>query len=259
MKYFILTLLTLISGFAHAEVTPVGAGLVIAPTKLIFKSGEAKSQTLTLINNGDKKATYRITPIYKTLNPDGSFSEIPMEEADNALGSLLRFSPRQVTIDPDSSQKVRVMLRSTSRFKEKEFSARLLFRAIPEIEESTAESDIEKDKLGFKLTALYGISLPVLYWPEGSSSSSSYENISHNTTKDKLNISFDLMREGTRSSYQNISISWKNPDGKVIPLQKINDIAIYYPQTKRIMEIEVDKGLTNTAGTPVIELENTEL
>ncbi len=250
----------LVSSFSHAGIVPVGAGLVIAPTKLIFKSGESKSQTLTLINNGSKKATYRITSIYKILNKDGSFSEIPMDQAENPLGKLLRFSPRQVTIDPDKSQKVRVMLRSTSRFKEKEFSARLLFRAIPELEESTAEvEDTDKDKLGFKLTALYGISLPVLYWPEETSSSVSYTNASHKTTKDKLNISFDLIREGTRSSYQHIRISWKNPDGKIIFLQKISDIALYYPQTERTVTLEIDKNLVNTAGNPVIELESIDL
>ena len=260
MKYPFLSLLILVSNFSLAEVVPVGAGLVIAPTKLIFKSGETKSQTLTLINNGSKKATYRITSIYKTLNKDGSFSDLPEDKVENPLGKSLRFSPRQVTIDPGKSQKVRVMLRSTSRFTEKEFSARLLFRAIPEIEESTAElEDADKNKLGFKLTALYGISLPVLYWPEETSSSASYTNISHKIVDDKLNISFDLVREGTRSSYQHINISWKNPNGKIIFLQKISDIALYYPQTERTVDLDIDKSLVNAAGNPVIELDPVDL
>lgn len=256
MKYFFLSFLMLMSGFTHAGLNTVGGGLIVAPTRLIFKSGEAKSQVLNLINNGNKEATYRITAIYKTLNSDGSFSEIPVENVENPLGKMLRFSPRQVTIAPNKTQTVRVMLRSTSRFTGKEFAARLLFRAIPDTKESTAAQEAKESKeIGFNLTALYGVSIPVLYWPEGTSSSVSYSNTTHKITQDKLNISFDLMREGTKSSYQTISISWKNPDGKVIFLQKINNTAIYYPQTKRTISIEADKKLVNKAGKPIIELE----
>jgi P pilus assembly chaperone PapD len=262
MKYIYLSFLLLLSGAVHAAaggINSVGSGLIIAPTKLIFKPGEAKSQVLTLINGGDEEATFRITSIYKKLNTDGSFSEIPVKEAENPLGNFLRFSPRQVTIAAGKSQTVRVMLRSASRFKEKEFAGRLLFRAIPDIKESTVTSDSESKEAGFILTALYGVSIPVLYWPEGVTASTTYTNLTKEIVGNKVNISLDLIREGTKSSYQDISVSWKNPDGKIIFLSALKGAAVYYPQTQRQITIESDATLINKAGQPMIELTDVAL
>ena len=258
-NYLSLLLLALISNLTHAAVSVIGGGLVIAPTKVIFKQGESKSQTLNLINRGDNPTTYRILSIYKKSNPDGSFTEIPAEQAENSLGNLLRFSPRQVTVLPGKTQKVRVMLRSTARLKEKEFAGRLLFRAIPDIEETTAISESEEKKAGFNLTALYGVSVPILYWPKETNISIAYKNLKHETLDNKVKINFDLIREGNKSSYQDIKLSWKNPDGQVVFLKEIKNMAVYYPQTLRKITLESDVNLINTAGQPIIELSEVKL
>lgn len=257
--YLALLLLTIFPILTHAGVSVIGSGLVIAPTKVIFKQGESKSQTLSLINRGNQPTTYRILSIYKKSNPDGTFTEIPNDQADNSLGNLLRFSPRQVTVLPGKTQKVRVMLRSTARLKDKEFSGRLLFRAIPDVKETTVILESEEKKAGFNLTALFGVSIPILYWPENTNASTTYTNLKNEIIGNKVKISFDLIREGNKTSYQDIKISWKNPDGQLILLQEIKNMAIYYPQTQRKIAIESKVNLINNAGQPIIELLEVEL
>ncbi len=258
-NYLPLLLLALIPNLTQAAVSVIGGGLVIAPTKVIFKQGESKSQTLNLINRGDKPTTYRILSIYKQSNQDGSFTEIPTDQAENSLGNLLRFSPRQVTVLPGKTQKVRVMLRSTARLKDKEFAGRLLFRAIPDIEETTVISESEEKKAGFNLTALYGVSIPVLYWPEQTNASVVYKNLKNEILDNKVKISFDLIRSGNKSSYQDIKLSWKNPNGQIILLKEIKNMAVYFPQTQRKISVEAGLNLINKAGQPIIELSEVKL
>ncbi len=253
-RNLLLFILGLLSNLVNAEVNVVGGGLIVSPTKVIFKQGEPKSQKLLLINRGDKPATYRITSVYKVLNADGSYSEIPFEQADNPLGNLLRFSPRQVTVLPGKPQHVRVMLRSTARLKDKEFAGRLLFRAIPDAEESTITLDAAEKKAGFNLTALFGISVPILYWPEETVASVTYKNLTKKTVNNKMKISFDLIRVGNKSSYMDIKVSWKNPDGNLIFLKDIKNAAVYYPQTQRKITLESDLDLINKAGQPIVTL-----
>lgn len=253
-KTYVFIFLWIISTALHAAGV-VGSGLMVAPTKLVFKEGKSTSASLTLINNGKEAATYRIRSIYKKMNTNGSFTEIDIKDAQNALGRKLRFSPRQVTIQPGQSQKVRVTLRSTGVLKGQEFSTRMLFTATPLVEEKPSEDKPQdKDKFSIKLTALFGVSIPVLYWPEGIQSKVTYNNVSSEMIENTLNVSFDMQLIGNKSSYQNVEVRWQNPDGQTVEVGSVKGLYMYYPQTERHVTLKFTNPSIDPKGTALVTL-----
>lgn len=253
-KIYVFIFLWIVSTSLHAAGI-VGSGLMVAPTKLIFKEGEATSSSLTLINKGKKPATYRIRAIYKKMDTNGSFTEIDAKNAQNSLARKLRFSPRQVTIQPGQSQKVRVTLRSTGVLKGQEYSTRMLFTAIPLVEEKPSkEVPQDKNKFSIKLTALFGVSIPVLYWPEGIQSKVTYNNVRSKIIDDTLKVSFDMQLIGNKSSYQNVDIRWQNPDGKILDVGSVKGLYFYYPQTERHVTLTFKETSLNPKGKVLVSM-----
>lgn len=250
---FIFIFLWIFSTSLYAGV--VGSGLMVAPTKLVFKEGESTSASLTLVNNGKEPATYRIRSIYKKMNTDGTFAEVDKKEAQNALGRKLRFSPRQVTIQPGRSQKVRVTLRSTGVLKGQEFSTRLLFTATPVLEgKPSSTSQSEEGKFSLKLTALFGISIPVLYWPENTHAEVTHSHTRSEFVDNMLHVSFDMQLNGNRSSYQNIDVQWQNPNGDIIEVGSVKGLYLYYPQTERHVTLKFKNPSVDPAGKAIVTL-----
>ena len=87
------------------------AELMLYPTRIVF-AGNQRAAQLELINNGSERATYRISLVNRRMSETGAFTEIDTPlPGEQFAEDLLRYSPRQVTLEPGTGQAVRIMVR----------------------------------------------------------------------------------------------------------------------------------------------------
>ena len=149
---------------APADLPGIG-DLLVAPTRIVFE-GRTRAAELTLLNIGKQTATYRISFTHLRMGETGDLKEIEKAEpGDQFADDLVRYSPRQVTLDPNVAQTIRLQVRKPEGLADGEYRSHLLFRAVPP-ESSQPETSVEvaEKKTGYsiRLTPIYGVSIPVI-------------------------------------------------------------------------------------------------
>ena len=87
------------------------ADLSLFPTRLVLEKNQRAAQ-VELMNSGTEPETYRIRLVNRRMGENGEFIAIEAPgPGEQFADSLLRYSPRQVTIAPGTSQTVRLLLR----------------------------------------------------------------------------------------------------------------------------------------------------
>ena len=105
--------------------TAVRADLQVFPTRLVM-SDQKRVVNLSLRHLGDKPGTYRVSAIFFRMKENGSMDPVnDPTEAERSLVKHLKFSPRQITISPNSEQVIRVMFSGPGKLVEGDHRAHL--------------------------------------------------------------------------------------------------------------------------------------
>ena len=105
--------------------------LGVSPTRVVL-AGRTRSAEIVLLNRGTQPATYRISVVNMRMTETGRFETIEQTESDQMFADkLIRYAPRQVTLDPGATQTVRVMVRKPRDLPPGEYRSHLYFRAVP--------------------------------------------------------------------------------------------------------------------------------
>jgi len=234
--------LALSSGSLHA-----GAGLLVAPTRVVFE-GSQRSATLTLVNTGEKAATYRISFIEMQMTESGQIFEIEATEAGETYASqLVRYSPRQVTLEPHTPQVVRLKLRKPGDLIAGEYRSHLLFRTIPSVESSlTPEkpSESESSSREIELRPLFGVAVPMIVRHGSTSADAQLTNLSllnGLSSTDISKLSVKISRSGNRSVYGNIDVIYTGSDGVEHLIGEVDGVAVYTPTPVRQIDIRLNQ------------------
>lgn len=134
--------------------------LLVAPTRVVF-SGRDRSAELILKNQGTTPTTYRLSLFDLDIADDGSVT--PTENYAMSAAEYIRFSPRQVTLEPGAMQKVKLLLRKPMDLAAGEYRSHLKFSALPN---KAMGEDVEAQQvaegISVKLIPLIGLSIPVI-------------------------------------------------------------------------------------------------
>ena len=162
-KFILFLVFILITENSYGQnITAVGGGLLVAPTKVVFE-GNKSTQELVLRNRGADVATYRISVVNREKNPEtGRMEDIELSGYENGYADqMIRYSPRTVVLRPGEVQTIRVALKKPDDLPNGEYRTRMVFQAVPppldiekQVEENTEEVKLE-------LRAVYGISIPI--------------------------------------------------------------------------------------------------
>src|SRR5690606_15907462 len=143
----------------------VRADLMLYPTRIVLEQDRRAAQ-VELINNGDESATYRIRLVNRRMSESGEMLEIDTPQpGERFADSLLRYSPRQVTLPPGASQTIRMMADLPEQLATGEYRSHLQFDRLPP---PSGASSIETAltlgdrQIGVRLTPLIGASIPVI-------------------------------------------------------------------------------------------------
>jgi hypothetical protein len=235
-------------------VQPAHADLMLHPTRIVFEKNQRAAQ-IELINNGSKPASYRISLVNRRMTEVGQFEPADTAAPDERFADeMLRFSPRQVTLEPGTSQTVRVMLRKPAGLADGEYRSHLQFDKLADVEGSASiENQGKADKgIGIVLNALVGASVPVIVRHGTTSATVSLSGLA--LKKDEAQhplLSLQFEREGSSSVYGDLSVTFTPRGGKPQTLAKMGGIAVYTPNRvrKASLALDVPAGVALAHGT----------
>jgi hypothetical protein len=236
------------------------ADLSIFPTRIVLEKNQRSAQ-VELMNNGTEPVSYRINLVNRRMGENGELMEID-QAIDGELFAepLLRFSPRQVQIQPGSSQIVRILVRKPSDLLVGEYRSHLQFDRLPQAGgASSIESSQKTDgqEIGVVITALVGASIPVILRHGDTAVSVSLSNLkmASNGTGDATppapELMFTMNRSGTRSVYGDLVVTFTARNGATVELAKMGGVAVYVPNAFRRVRLPLalPKGVDTTGGT----------
>ena len=240
-------LLLLLSCSAQAE-------LMLHPTRIVFDKNTRAAQ-VELINNGTKPASYRITLVNRRMTDAGQFEPADtLREGERFADGMLRYSPRQVTLQPGTAQTVRIMLRKPADLAEGEYRSHLLFDKLPDAEGSTSIENRGADggQIGVMMNALVGASMPVIvrHGSVGATVSLAGLALQKDAAKHPLLV-MRFEREGAASVYGDVSVTYTPRGGKPQELAQVGGIAVYSPNKLRqaALPLQLPKGVQLSGGT----------
>lgn len=233
------------------------ADLALFPTRIVFEKNQRAAQ-VELMNTGSVAATYRASLVNRRMGVHGEFLAVetpgPGEQFDD---ELLRFSPRQVTIQPGSSQTVRVLLRKPAELAAGEYRSHLQFDRAPE---ATGSSNVETlapgggDQVGVVIQALIGASIPVIVRHGDIQASVTLSDLSLQPAAGEGQppvLSLQLNRSGNRSVYGDLVVVHEPRGGAPVQIALAGGVAIYVPNPLRraSLPLQVPAGIALAGGT----------
>jgi hypothetical protein len=207
--------------------------------------GRTRSAELTLLNIGTQAATYRISFTHFRMLENGDLKEVEQPAAGDAVADdLIRYSPRQVMLEPNVSQTIRLQLRKPESLADGEYRSHLLFRAVPPegaIPGNVVESE-DKKATGYsiRLTPIYGVSIPVIVRQGQTSVKASLTELSVQPAEkagDPPILQVKIRREGNQSVYGNLQVTFVSSSGREQVVGTLNGLAVYTPIPDRIVRI----------------------
>lgn len=240
-----LRLSVLVSALALAFApAPVFADLMLFPTRVVLEDG-ARSAQVELINRDATAVSYKISLINRRMTDTGEIVEAKEPvEGETFADDMIFFTPRLVTLEPGSSQIVRIAVRKPPALATGEYRTHLQFDRLPDIEESSDIEQLRPDGTGttssFRLTALIGASIPVIvrHGPTAASVQIASLALELSENKNEQALTFTIQRIGNRSTYGDIVALLEQPGQKPVTLATVGGVAVYFPNAERRAKLQ---------------------
>ncbi len=239
-----LMLATPLPGFAVGDIA-------ISPTRVVFEGRERTAQ-ISLINTSSEPKTYRISWVRKRMTADGNYEDITeARPGEQFSDSLIRFSPRQVTLPPGKPQRVRLLLRKPSNLKDGEYRSYLRFTAIPSANDRSINSVLNttQGNMTIRLTPVMSISIPVIVRHGQTQATAHIDQLHLDTSHNgSPRLALRFTHEGNRSLFGDVEVELVPDQGNSRIVGQATGVALYPPSGERRFELPLDMGAI-TSGT----------
>ena len=237
---FQLALISLI--FSIQSESYASGQLMVSPSRVVFE-GKIRSEKITLINSGSETGHFRISFVRRNMTESGGLTEVKENEPGNYSDTMIRFSPRQITLPPGKAQTVRLQLRKPRGLKDGEYRSHMLFQALPDPKATSLENvQAEDNTMQVKLIPVVGVTIPVIVRQgklAANVSLSDFKIKLDNTVKGKQTLEMKISREGNSSVYGDFMIEFTPKNGNTIIVSQAKGVAIYTPNKQRSFEISL--------------------
>ncbi len=164
LTFVLLTSLMCVVGSYSLSTAQELGGLSVTPTRIVFE-GRHRSAEVNLVNTTSTPATYRISFKNMRMLENGSYEDIDEPGAYELFADeMIRYSPRQVTLEPDVAQTIRLLLRKPGDLSPGEYRSHLMFQALPPetAGEDIEQLDLEEGEIRVQITTIFAITIPVI-------------------------------------------------------------------------------------------------
>jgi len=190
------------------------AELQVFPLRVVLTEKDRATQ-VSLRHRGSTKMRYRISTVFYRMSYDGSMTAVEKTTGvDVSASDFLRFSPKQITLEPNIEQVVRVILRLPADLKEGEYRTHLHFEEMESPIIENAEK-VSANTSQFELKAKMAVAIPVIVKKGTTSSKSKIENFKvYKLSESSSKFSLDLLNEGNGFFYGDLEIFSLTKDEK---------------------------------------------
>lgn len=229
-------------------------GFRVTPTRVVLEEN-LKSAELTIINTGATTATFRMGLVRMRMAEDGGIREVTDALPGEAFAdSLLRFSPRQVELEPGASQTVRIQVRKPAALSAGEYRSHMVFRALPATPDSGALDPGRPDPgVRIALQPVYGVAVPVIVRHGECHAQVKLSDLTlvAATKNASPRLALTLSRTGNRSAYGDLTVTQVLPGGRARVVGRVRGLAVYVPNPIRRVAVKLDLGSAEalTTGT----------
>ena len=232
--------------------------ITVTPTRIVLE-GRARSGTIALANTGAKKATYRLTVINMRMNETGWFEQIEEGQArpgEQFAEGLIRYAPRQVTLEPGETQIIRIAARKPAGLAAGEYRSHLVIRAVPEAGAGRSIEQKSGEGVEISLAVIPGVALPIILRHGDVSAKASLSDITYDpppmtSGRAGASLTFRLNRAGGSSIYGDLGATYFAPESdEGVLVSEVNQLAVYTPNDHRIvtMSLTFPEGLEPQSG-----------
>lgn len=187
------------------------AQLLISPTRIVLDE-RSRSAKVILINPTNKVRTYRISWEEKTATVKGGYDNADIEELlPHSASSMIRISPRQITLKPNEKQTIRLMFRRPRDLQDGEYRSHLAFKPLP----LNKKSNNQTTGVSIQLEALLAFTIPVIARQGTVDASVDINKIQviKNKQNTSAKVQLTIAKAGKYSTTGNMLIYWKPTSG----------------------------------------------
>ena len=207
------------------------ADLLITPLRTVFE-GRDRSTVITLINTTGEYRTYRLGWTLLKMNDKGKYDTVDQlmsaSGRDMSADQMLRFSPRQVTLEPQGRQRIRISLRRPADLAPGEYRAHLAITRLA-VDRDTANSTAVGGASAM-LKVNLGFTIPVIVREGDANPVVTLENpqfIPQNN-QGMPQLQFDIAGQNSLySSYGRVKAYWTPANGQTEEVGLLNNVALY--------------------------------
>ena len=202
----LLVFISMVTGMASQ--VQANRVLYVAPTRIVLEPGK-QTDTMTIMNQSEKKRTYNISLINSVMTEKGSSKRV--DTFPYAAKRMLRYVPRSVELEPGQRQTVRIMVRRPRDLEDGDYHSHILFRERPV---KIDKPEQKEEGFSVHLGAQYGLAVPIIVQHGNVNSTVRVEGVDKEATTDKkLVVTFS--REGNAEGQGFVRIYRKTPEGLV--------------------------------------------
>lgn len=239
----LICMLLLVSQSLTIQPAFAASQLLVSPTRIVFED-RMRTARVTLANTGDTTGRYRISFVQKQMTEAGNLVEIKEGVEGMYSDSMVRYSPRDVTLPPGQAQVIRLMLRKKSNLENGEYRSHMLFQALPDPAATSIQTLTDKsgDKLQIQLIPVVGITIPVIVRHGKLSASATLTNLKFHPAEnntDQPRLTLTIKRKGNQSLYGDFKVTFTPSGGTPVVVGQVNGVAVYTQIANRKLDLNL--------------------
>lgn len=251
MKKYLLSLFiwsVVLSGFFGGAVQVAQADILITPTRVVFE-GRDRFGVVTLANNGDTASTYKMDWRFFRMQEQGpAYVRVQGEEVALDLSKYIVFSPRQVTLQPGASQKVRLALRRSEEIPDGDYHVHLSFSTVSNESLDIVEGQEPKAQptsgMSVKINVGYTIPIVLRSGDVHVDSSIGRISLSRNPNNGFLKVAVPVHRGGgPYSVLGHLMVYHIDENGNEVRVGEISNAHIFPEVDRRVFDVQLIKDI----------------
>ena len=238
IRILIVGILALVSTLGMAQKL---GDMLISPTRLTFDE-KNRGGSIVVVNTSQNTVRYRLNLVDMTMSPDGVLKK-SSEPTRNSAINFLRFSPKEITLSPGTSQKIRILSVIPLNFPDGEMRSHLEFEPIAR-PTTTKSSDEGQNVVSTNINVRLVVTIPIIVRVGNVFATAVMSDGSIEQKGSAVKVS--IHREGNSSIRGDMFVHFKPTNGgKSVLVGMSKGVAVYYPNPTRSILIGLQKNLSS--------------
>ena len=214
--------------------------LKIAPSSITI-SGRNRTVEVYLINPATSSKTYSIGFFNLRMSETGEMTRVDsLLPGDCFADQFLRVTPRRVVLGPKMQQVVRLQFLRPADLADGEYRSNLAVSVIPDTPNETTPP--EDGTLNIKLTAIYGVLVPITVRAGTTSATASIADVTltPGSSPETMTLGFMIERSGNQSVSGKVMVEYL-PEGQAKPvvLENGKNYTVFPTIPRRLVRLDI--------------------